>query len=421
MRERTGLPQRFAVLVAAAWLVVAACAPVAAPSPPPAATGTPSAKTVKIVSSLPLQGPSRTQTVPIMNAIKMALEEQGGRAGSTTVLYESYDDASAARLNWDPVVEAENARRAISDPSVVAYIGTYNSGAARVSVPITCQADLAMVSPSNTYPGLTKPYETDEPGKYYPNCKRNFARVIPSDDLQGAVGARWAKEIGAKRVYIVHDADPVDLYGRVAAIAFRAEAKRIGLEELGYEGAPKTNDFGTLAKKIAESGADFVYYGGHVGNNPGFLLRDLRQVKPTIAFMGPDGLIGANFLRQAGEKAVGAYITSCCVEVPHYTGKEKEWAEKYKMKYGDRPEVHAIYGYEAAKVVLAAIARAGAKADDRSTVRDLVMGTKDFDGVAGRWSFDENGDISLQRMSGVKVARIAADFESSVEFQKQLN
>lgn len=418
--KRTGLRPHHAAFVAAAWLVVAACAPAAAP-PSQAATGTPVAKKVKIVSSLPLQGTSRTQTVPIVNGIKMALEEQGGKAGNTTVEYESYDDATPARQNWDPAVEAENARRAIADPSVVAYIGTYNSGAARVSVPITCQANLAMVSPTTTYPGLTKPYEKDEPGRYYPNCKRNFARVIPSDDLQGAVGARWAKEIGAKRIYILHDADSVDLYGRVAAETFRAEAKKIGLEELGYEAAPKANDFGLLASKIAASGADFVYYGGHVGNNPGFLLRDLRLAKPALAFMGPDGLIGANFVRQAGPKAVDAYITSCCVEVPHYTGNEKVWAEKYTAKYGDRPEVHAIYGYEAAKVVLAAIAKAGSKADDRATVRDLVMGTKDFDGVSGRWSFDSNGDISLQKMSGLKVTKIGVDFESSVEFQKVLN
>lgn len=419
--KQTRLRPHLAVFLGAAWLVVAACTPEATPSPAPAATATPAAKKVKIVSSVPLQGNSRTQTVPIINGIKMALEEQGGKAGNTTVEYESYDDSSAARQNWDPAVEAENARKATADPSVVAYIGTYNSGAARISVPITCQANLAMVSPTTTYPGLTKPYEPDEPGKYYPNCKRNFARVIPADDLQGATGARWAKEIGAKRVYIVHDADAVDIYGRVAAEAFRAEAKKIGLEELGYEAAPKASDFGVLASKIAASDADFVYYGGHVGNNPGLLLRDLRQAKPTVAFMGPDGLIGGNFLRQAGPMAIGAYITSCCVEVPHYTGKEKLWAEKYTAKYGDRPEVHAIYGYEAAKVVLAAIAKAGSKADDRATVRDLVMSTVDFDGVSGRWSFDKNGDISLLRMSGVKVTKIGADFESSIEFQKVLN
>jgi branched-chain amino acid transport system substrate-binding protein len=418
VRKRAAFSPSLAVLIAVASLAVATCAPVAAPSPAPVATGASVAKRVKIVSSLPLQGPSRAETVPIVNAIKMALDEQGGKAGSTTVEYESYDDASAAKQTWDPAVEAENARRATADPTVVAYIGTYNSGAARVSIPITCQANLAMVSPANTYPGLTKAYESDEPGKYYPNCKRNFARVIPADDIQGTVGARWAKELGAKRVYIVHDTEQ---YGGVMANAFRTEAKRIGLDEVGYEAAPKSNDFRALASKIVASGADILYYGGHVGNNPGFLLRDLRQARPAITFMGPDGLIDEAFLTQAGPKAVDAYITSCCLEVPHYTGKDREWAQRYEAKYGDRPEVHAIHGYEAAKVVLAAIAQAGSKADDRATVRDLVMGTKDFDGVSGRWSFDANGDTSLGRMSGLKVTKIGVDFESSVEFQKQLN
>jgi len=383
-------------------------------------TGTPVAKTVKIVSSFPLQGGSRLDTVPIVNAIKMALEEQGGKAGSTNVQYESWDDASAGRQNWDPEVEAANARRAAADPLVVAYIGTYNSGAARVSVPITCQANLAMVSPTNTYPGLTKAYVNDEPGKYYPNCKRNFARVIPTDDLQGNVGARWAKELGAKRVYILHDADPVTPYGKVSADAFRAEAKSIGLEEAGYDAAPKANDFRAVASKVAASGADFVYYGGHSGNSPGFLIRDLKQAKPSINFMGPSDIDGLPLLREAGESALNIYITRCCVDVPHYADKAKDWAGRYKAKYGDSPTVYAIYGYEAAKVVLTAIATAGVKADDRATVRDIVMGTKGFDGVLGTWSFDDNGDTSLVAMVGLKVTKIGVDFESSVEFQKHL-
>ena len=413
-------PARIVALVTSAWLVAAACSPIAAPSPEPSAAPPVIVKTVKIVSSLPLQGAGRRVTVPIVNAIKMALEEQGGKAGSTTVLYESLDDASPARGgSWDPAVEAENARRAAADASVVAYIGPYNSGAARISIPITCQAGLAMVGPLLTYPGLTKPYDTDEPAKYYPNCKRNFVRVIQADDVQGAIGARWVKELGGRRVYVLHDAD-VGQYGRVLAESFRSEARRIGLEVIAFEGAPKANEFRALADRVAASGADFVYYGGHLGSNPGLLLRDLRQAKPSIGFMGPDGIIGNLFLRQAGESAINTYITNCCIEVADYFGTLKEWAERYTAKYGERPVSDAIYGYEAAKVVLAAIAKAGAKADDRATVRELITGTKDFDGFLRRWSFDEYGDPSLQTIAGLKVTRIGADFESSVEFQKVL-
>ena len=52
-------------------------------------------QTVKIVSDLPLQGANRAQTTTMVNAIEMAIEERGGKAGSATIEYESLDDATA--------------------------------------------------------------------------------------------------------------------------------------------------------------------------------------------------------------------------------------------------------------------------------------------------------------------------------------
>lgn len=374
-------------------------------------------KTVKIVSSLPLQGPQRSQAVAIVNAIRMALAEQGGRAGKTVVEYESYDAASAARQGSDREVEAANARRAAADPAVVAYIGTLNSGVAFASIPITCQAEMVMVSPANTYPGFTKANRDDEPARHYPNCTRNYARVVPPDDAQGAAGARWAKSLGARKVYILYDRPGQVEYGYVLASAFRAEAQRVGLQEVGYELAARARDFRALASRIAASGADFLYYGAVIQSDPGVLLRDVRQAVPSIGFMGPDGIAGDDLMRQAGESAIGAYVTLEVPPVSAYTGRMREWADRYRARYGEQPEIYAVYGYEAAKVVLAAIEKAGDRADDRAAVRDLVLGTKDFAGVLGTWSFDANGDISVPTRVGRKVVRAGADFDSSVEFK----
>ena len=177
------------------------------------------ADTVKIYSSLPMTGSSLGQTQTIVNAICMAVEERGGKIGNLTVVYEPLDDATAAKGGWDAGKEAENANRAVNDPDVMAYIGTFNSGAAKVSIPILNRANLVMVSPANTYPGLTKPGkgEPNEPDVYYPSGKRNYARVVPADDLQGAVGADWAKQLGAKKVYVLDD---TELYGHGIATVF---------------------------------------------------------------------------------------------------------------------------------------------------------------------------------------------------------
>lgn len=385
----------FVAILTALALVASACA---------GGGSAPAGTKVKIVSSLPMTGPSLAQTQTIVNAIKMALEEVNYKVGNVEIEYEALDDATPATQKWDGAKEAENARKAVGDSKVVAYIGTFNSGAAQVSIPILCAANIAMISPANTYPGLTKAGkgEKDEPGKYYPNgCKRNYSRVVPADDLQGAVAAAWMKELGAKKVFITHDNE---LYGKGLADVFREAAKKQGIAEAGYEAAAKADNFKALANKIKDSGADFVYYGGITDNNPHLLVRDLKAAAPSIKFMGPDGIAESSFLTGAGAAGDGAYITFGGVPPSEYTGKSKEWRDKYQAKYGSKPEVYAIYGYEAAKVVLKAIEKAGAKATDRATVRDNVMGTKDFEGVLGqKWSFSSEGDTSITTMAGMIV------------------
>ena len=96
--------------------------------------GASTSKTVKIMSSLPMTGASRTQTVEIVNSIQLAIADT--KINNVTVQFEALDDATAAKGSWDAAQEAENARKAINDKSVVAYIGTYNSGAAKVSIPL---------------------------------------------------------------------------------------------------------------------------------------------------------------------------------------------------------------------------------------------------------------------------------------------
>ena len=185
----------------------AADAPTAAAAP--AAGG--DAATIKIVSSLPRTGSSKGQSDTVVNAINQRLEQDKIQAcnGQFTLKYEDMDDATAAAGKWDPTQEANNANKAAADADVMVYIGTFNSGAAKVSIPILNQADLVMISPANTYPGLTKPGkgEAGEPEKYYPTGKRNYTRVVPADDLQGAAAANWAKELGVKSVYILHDTE----------------------------------------------------------------------------------------------------------------------------------------------------------------------------------------------------------------------
>ncbi len=362
--------------------------------------------TVKIVSSLPMTGPSGGQAQTIVNGIQQALDEVNSSAcdGKLKIQFEQYDDATAATGKWEPATVTANANKAVGDQSVVAFIGHFNSGAAKLTIPILNQANLAMVSPANTYPGLTKPGkgEANEPDVYYPNKTRNYARVVPADDLQGNAAANWAKQLGVTKVYILDDQE---LYGKGLADVFAAKAKELGIQVVGREGIdPKAADYKALMTKIKGLNPDMIYFGGILDNNAPQLVKDMRGVGMSaeqVKFMGPDGIFDQAFVDAAGDAAQGVYATFGGVPPQELTGKGKEWYEGYKKKFNGEPQAYASYGYESGRVVINALNQVCK--NDRAAIRDAVMATKDLPGLLGTWSFDPNGDTTITTLSGNQV------------------
>lgn len=359
---------------------------------------------IKIVSLLPRTGPARTQTDSIIFAIKLALDEAGNKIDGANIVFEDWDDATPERNAWDPDKVAENARKAVSDPDVMVVIGPYTSGAAGIAIPILNQADLALISPSATATGLTRPGRgrDGEPERLYPSGKRNFARVIPPDETQATVAARWAKSLGANRVYVLHD---TELYGRTLANAFAEEAGKLGMQVVGPpEGVdPRAPDFFGISGKVKSASPDLIYYGGLTENSAGRLFKELRaQLGPNVRLMGPDGLYQQLFIDAVGaDAAEGILVTFTGVAPSKLTGKGGEWYRGFKVRTGAEPEVYAAYAYEATKVALQAIKQAGRK--ERAAIRDAVLATRDYEGILGRWSFDANGDTTLTTISGREV------------------
>lgn len=365
--------------------------------------------TIQIWSELPRQGSSKGQTDTIVNAIKFKLDSVNNTVDGWTIKYSDRDDSTAAAGKWTQEQATALATEASTTADLAAYIGTFNSGAAKIVIPVLCAAGIPMISPANTYPGLTKPGkgEADEPDKYYPSgCQHNYYRVVPADDLQGDVGAGWAKDLGATKVYVIDD---TEIYGKGIADVFEASAKADGLTVLGHDQAPGTStDFKALAAKIAATAPDLVYYGGITQNNAGQLWKDLREAMPNVKLMGPDGIYEDAFLTAAGAAAEGSYLTFGGTTADQYTGDAAKFRDDYKTKYGTDLEVYTIYGYEAANVLIAAIttaSKAGAKDVKalRKGILDALAATKDFKGVLGTWSFDANGDTSLKIFSGTVV------------------
>jgi branched-chain amino acid transport system substrate-binding protein len=374
-----------------------------------------SAETVTIVSSLPRTGSANTQSSTMVNGIRLAIEEAGGRAGPFTVTYEDWDDASPEKGQWDPALEAANADKAVRNPDVMVYLGPYNSGAAKISAPKLNQAGLAQISPSITWPGLTKPGvgESNEPEVYRPGGRITLFRVVPADDIQGEMGARWAKQMGCTTVFILHDRE---LYGQGLAKMFRKASEPQGLTVVGYEGIDgKAGNYRSLVTKIRQHRPDLVYFGGTTESGAGQLAKDLAAAGVSAKLMMPDGCLNRALIDSAGIANLDGrvFLTFGGVPVENQTGRGKVFVDAYRARFKSEPEAYAIYAYECAKVALDAITRAGRK--DRAAVLAAVAATRDFHGALGQWSFDVQGDITLATMSGNTVSKGGFTFVTLLE------
>ena len=375
-------------------------------------------QTVKIVSDLPLQGANRAQTTTMVNAIEMAIEERGGKAGSATIEYESLDDATAQAGQWDEAKCAENAQTAAQDEEIVGWIGPFNSGCAAVEIPILNEAGLGMISPANTYIGLTKPGgEPDEPEKYYPTGERNYSRVIVADDEQGQAGALLMEEEGVESVYILDDKET---YGKGLADQTQKSAEELGIQVVGREGIDgSAANYRSLMNKIARIDPDAIYFGGIIENNAGQLIKDkvgAGMSNDDVLFIGPDGIFVDTFISQAGNAAEGAYITFGGLPESELTAKGQQFVQDYESQHDDAVQPYTAYAYEAANVMLDAIEKASKEGEvTREAVLQQIFATEDFNGVLGTWSFDEDGDTSLTELSVQQVENGQFEYQRTID------
>ena len=370
---------------------------------------------VKIVSSLPRTGSAKQQSDTIVRGIRMAIEESAATAGPFRVEYLDLDDSTAAAGQWTSEAEAANARRALQDPDVMAYIGTFNSGAAKVSMPILNLGDLLMVSPANTAVGLTKPGlgAPGEPDVYRPTGRLNYVRVVPADDLQGPLSADWARKRGVTKVYILDDNE---VYGKGIADLFDERCREVGIQVLGHDSIDaKAQEFKSLMASVKATDPDLVYFGGTTQSKGGQLAKDMASAGIDAILLVPDGCREQVFIDSAGATNLEGrcFVTFGGLPPEKLTGKGSEFVERYRRRFGETPEAYAVYGYEAACVALQAIREAGRK--DRRSISDAALAIREFDGALGRWGFDDNGDTTMRTLT-VSVVR-----DGRFEFEEVLD
>ena len=354
----------------------------------------------KIYSSLPLQGASRPQTTALVQGIELALEQAGNKAGNITVEYESLDDSTAQAGTWTPEATSENARRVAQDDSALVYIGEFNSGASAISMPILNEAGVPQISPANTAVGLTSDEpgaDEGEPDKYYPTGERHYVRIVPKDTIQGAALATIMQEDGCKNVAMANDKE---VYGAGLSRNIENSLEEQGVGLAFNEGIdPKASNFRSLAARAKSENADCFVFSGITANGAVQIFKDFAAALPQAKLYGPDGVAESGFSdpKEGGIPAnvqERTKVTVATLDPESYPPEGQEFFTQFAEKYGDRtPDPYAIYGYEAARLALDAIERAGST--EKADVLKALFETKDRQSVLGTYSIDENGDTTL--------------------------
>jgi len=346
-----------------------------------------------VASDLPLQGAGRAQTSEMVEAIRYALKQRNFTAGNYQIGFQSCDDSTAQTGGWDSAKCASNARSYAGNKSIIGVIGTFNSGCAKIEVPVLNRANpgpLAEVSPANTGVGLTKSgpgTEAGEPDKYYPSGTRNYARVVANDSIQGPADAMFAKQIGLTKVFVLNDKQT---YGYGVAFTFRRAAQKLGIQVTGFQGwDAKQSSYEALANTIKQSGADGIFLGGIICNNGAKLIKDLKAGVPDATLLAPDGFSDP---KSNGPAFEGSYVSVAGQPPSGLKGEGATFVKDFTQEIGRTPNPYSAYGAQAMIVMLDAIAKSDGT---RGEVSKNLFGLQVTNGILGTFTINDQGDTNL--------------------------
>jgi branched-chain amino acid transport system substrate-binding protein len=375
--------------------------------------------TITVATDLPLTGGDSTDGPPVQQAAQLAFEQANTNKtlGGCTLKYISKDDATVAANGHDPVQGKANVTALASDPTVVGMVGPFNSGVALAEIPVASQNHLAMISPSNTNPGLTQVGSNPaiDTASLYPGPHTYF-RTIATDTNQAEILAYVAtSELKLTKAYAIDDQQT---YGRGLRLLFEKYFAADGgtIVNPGAASLPgATKDFSTQVSDAQSKGAQLIFFGGTSGTGCGILR---SQMPASLPELGGDGCQDSKFLTDAGANADGAAATSA----PDVSkvASSAQFNTDYKTRFGVDAYAHSPYtpyGYDAMNILIQAIkavlvANGGQPPADSQTFRDGVVAQLrkvNYSGAVGQTSFDQNGDttntgFTLYNVTGGKWA-----------------
>lgn len=337
---------------------------------------------VRVAYFLVVSGPDETLGIDSRRGIELAIDDKGEILGHSIELTGEDDGCSAEGGQT-------GATRLAADPNLAGVIGTSCSSAARAALPVISDANLTMISPSNTAVDLTLPE----------NYIAGYARTAHSDSIQGAAAAQFAYEVlGARSAATIHDGS---IYAEQLQQVFADTFSEMGGTITSQEAvSPDDTDMRPVLTRIAANSPDIIY-------SPIFIRAgaQVANQRPTISgledayLMVADGQFSPDFVDGAGDAVEGVYVSSPDLEA--FAGGYEDFVTKHEEKYGERPiSIFHAHAYDAAMILFSAIESVAVQDADgtlhipRQALRDAVLATQNHQGLTGNLTCTETGDCA---------------------------
>jgi ABC-type branched-subunit amino acid transport system substrate-binding protein/outer membrane protein assembly factor BamB len=378
---------------------------------------------VLLASDLPLRGSFSAGPGATADAIVHVLQEHDYRAGRYAVGFRSCDDSNEQSGLFDRRTCAANANAYANADQLVAVIGTYNSPCAQIEIPILNRAPggpLAMISPSNTYPGLTRPglpapwgYR-GEPGVFYPTGTRNYFRIPALDDQHGAADAILAKQLGLRSVYVLYDGSV--FWKGLLADPFRYAARRLGIRIAGASTFDvEAKGYARLVDEIERSGAQGIVLGGDPYAGADRMLRALRArfgsrltIMAGFFFLPVPDVLDVTRGDARGLYVATGDVTRAQLEL---TPAGRRFMDAFGANVGGG---YILEAAQATELLLKAIARSDGT---RESVLTELKSSRVENGILGDFHFDRNGDLTP---ASVPILHITGSTPPSARLPEEL-
>lgn len=369
-------------------------------------------KTLTIGVISPTTGDLSALGLGIKNSVDLAIKQanESGKLGDWTLKIEAEDDEAK------PDVGRNAATKLTSNEDVIAIVGPLNSSVGQTIQQVTEDAGIALISPANTNPQLTRGKNfADAPERMY----KTYFRTCTTDAIQGPFAARYLYETaGIKEVATIHDNKA---YGKGLVDAFAKEFEKLGGTIVAAEQInPDDSNFAATISAVKSGNPKAVYYGGEYPQ-AGPLSNQMKTAGLDLPLMGGDGMYTPKFIELAGASSDGDLATSVGAPTEELASA-KQFVEDYEAAgYADAYEAYGAYSYDAATAIVEALIKAGPDTiNNAEEARAKVienLSSVSFDGTSGKVAFDEFGDNTSRVLTVYQVTNGAWKPVETKEFE----